>query len=138
MDIMQSKKELKKMSNRFDYMYKRELINRRALMFFSIFENVSYNNTAELTVPDLCIGLYSDCIDPFKFISSIADQEYTSDEDVTMKMAKWLEENYYIFWLLTCECVDDLLKRGKVKYNEKGYLCLVKQRKQKSRLQKNS
>jgi hypothetical protein len=115
----------------YDYMFDRELINRRALMFFAIFENAMPEKKNKLTPVDLCVALYPNNIDILEFFSSIKLPDYSSEEKVMHKMAKWLEDNHTVFWLLTCECVDDLLKEGKIKYNESGYLYLVKQRNRK-------
>lgn len=107
-------------------MFDRELINRRALMFFSIFGNMFPEKKNKLTPVDICIALYPNNIDMIEFLSSIEIPGLDTEEKVVAKMAKWLEEKHTVFWLLTCASIDDLLEEGKIKYNKQGYLQLTK------------
>jgi len=111
--------------NKYDYMYDRELVNRRVIMFFNIYNNISQKKETNITPVDLCIGLYSDNIDPLKFLKDLELKDYTSEQDIMTKMGSWLNENHTVYWLITCAAVDELLKLGKIKYNKKGYLELT-------------
>lgn len=113
------------MRKNYDYMFDRELINQRAIMIFHLFETLK-SSAKDMSPGDLCLSLYPQ-IDLIKFLDTIAE-ENISREELSMKLGFWLEENYFIFWLLACECVDDLLAKNLIKYNKSGYLELKKKR----------
>lgn len=130
MIIVSTKEDMKNNDNdsygEFAHLFKREVINQRAVMFFRIYETISPNNQASITPVDLCLGLYPQNIDLIDFFSSIELTGADDEDTVVMKMTAWLEENHTVFWLLTCQCVDELLEEKRVRYNKQGHLELVK------------
>jgi hypothetical protein len=116
------------MKKNYDYMFDRELINQRAIMIFHLFKSLK-STTKDMSPGDLCLSLYPQ-IDLIKFLDTIAEEDI-SREELSMRLGFWLQDNYFIFWLLTCECVDDLLFRNLVKYNKTGYLELSKKKRTK-------
>lgn len=109
----------------YDYMYDRTLVNRRVIMFFNIYNNITKKNDPCITPVDLCLGLYSDNIDPLNFIKELKIEDYTSEKNIMIKMGAWLNDNHTIYWLVTCAAVDELLDAGKIRYNKAGYLELT-------------
>ena len=115
-------------NGKFAHLFKREVINQRAIMFFRIYETISSNNQTSITPVDLCLGLYPQNIDLIDFFSSIELTGADDEDTVVMKMAAWLEENHTVFWLLTCQSVDELLEDKRIRYNKKGHLELIKRK----------
>tara|TARA_R110000851_G_scaffold314453_2_gene476520 strand:+ start:343 stop:720 length:378 start_codon:yes stop_codon:yes gene_type:complete len=113
---------------KFAHLFKRDVINQRAIMFFRIYETISSNNQTSITPVDLCLGLYPQNIDLIDFFSSIELTGADDEDTVVMKMAAWLEENHTVFWLLTCQSVDELLEDKRIRYNKKGHLELIKRK----------
>lgn len=111
---------------KFAHLFKREVINQRAVMFFRIYETISSNNQTAITPVDLCLGLYPQNIDLIDFFSSIELTGADDEDTIIIKMASWLEENHTVFWLLTCQCVDELLEEKRIRYNKQGHLELIK------------
>lgn len=116
----ESKRVKTKMKN-YDYMFDRVMIRQRAIVIFNLFANL--RKQKEISAGDLCVGLYPQ-IDLIKFIDSIDDPKIEKVE-LSLRLGFWLEENYTIFWLLTCECVDELLENNKIVWNKNGFLELA-------------
>ena len=98
----------------FDHLFKRELINKRAYMYFQIIENARNSgafpfNGKGITRADLCMALYQNIKIIDFFASHVALMREISHPEIDNLVAKWLEEKYTIWWLLTCEAVDDLI-----------------------------
>lgn len=124
---MRKKKNNKKDKNFLEsfHMFDRDSVNGKALMFIKIFKSMFKSN---ITVADLCLGLYPNNIkieNFFKiYIKQLNDPDLTADQ-INMQLSLWLEENYIVFWLLTCDAVDDLLYENKIKWTDEGYLKLI-------------
>ena len=115
------------MKKNYDYMYDREIINQRAIMIFHLFNSLNRKNkNKDLSPGDLCLTLYPQ-INLIKFLDTIIEENITRDE-LSMSLGFWLQENYFIFWILTCECIDELLEKDMIRYNQYGYLELKKKR----------
>jgi hypothetical protein len=114
----------------FDYLYKREMINQRAYLYFQIIEKARqkgdpYLVNKGISVSDLCLALYQS-IKILDFFSHYSEEILGKTvNDIDKMVEDWLKEKHFIWWLLTKEAVDDLLENKSIKYNDEGFLELI-------------
>jgi hypothetical protein len=111
------------MSNyqKFSYLFDRELVRRRALLTISALNKSlpDVKNEKSLVTPvELCLVLYNIMIDGRLF----QNERPETKEEFNMRISKWLEEKHTLYWLLTCEAVDELLKNNSIIWNKNGSL----------------
>lgn len=115
----------------FDHLFKRDLINKRVYLYFQIIENARKMGDPYLgrgiSRSDLCLALYQNIKIIDFFASNSENFKSSSLVEVDKLVEKWLKEKYIIWWLLTCEAVDDLKAEGTISEDEDGrYLFINK------------
>ena len=104
----------------YDHIYDKETVNSRVLMTIN---SLTRQNKRVISPIDICIIIYNVDITSFYY-----ERDFTGypQYEINMLISDWLDENYYIEWLLCCAAIDDLLIKSILTYNSNGSLVVLK------------